>query len=135
MGILNQFNLSLSFEEIFYSALLAFFITWFIQNIIKIRRIIKRTSDEFTYPSRDISKILERCYALFPKDNVQFRGQIYKRGMKIQITTLQKKSFEGEFIGCNNKDMVCILTQKYIIAHEINNIQDIKVLDGFNRQV
>ena len=61
---------------------------------------------------------------------VQFNGETYKRGMKLKIITLQKKSFEGEFIGCNERNMLCILTNKYIIAHEITNIQEIEILDN-----
>ena len=49
--------------------------------------------------------------------------------MRIKIITMQKKIFEGEFIGLNEKDMVCILTKKYIIAHEINNIEEIQIVD------
>lgn len=121
-------DLSLTLEEIIYSALLALVITWFIRNIVKIRKIIKQTSNEFGYPTKDINKILQKCYALFPKEIIQFRGQTFKRGMKIQIVTIQKKRFEGELIGSNGKDMVCILTKKYIIAHEINNIEEINIL-------
>jgi hypothetical protein len=45
--------------------------------------------------------------------------------MKIRVTTTTNTDFEGELIGGNNKNMVCIKTSKYIIAHEIQNIQSI----------
>lgn len=125
-----MFDLSLSLEEIVSAALLAFFITWFIKNIIKLRRIMKNPSKEFGYPNKDINQILQRCYALFPKEIVQFGGKTFKRGMKIQIVTFQKKRFEGELIGSNNKNMVCILTKRYIIAHEITNIEEIKIIEN-----
>ena len=71
----------------------------------------------------------QRCYKLFPMEIVQFNGETYKRGMKLKIITMQKKIFEGEFIGCNEKNMLCILTSRYIIAHEMTNIQKIEILD------
>lgn len=125
----NTLNFPLSIDELLYAAIIALFITWFIQMFLKLRKIFKNTSNQFGYPNRDLTKIMQRCYALFPKEIIQFRGQTFKRGMKIQIITLQKKSFEGEFIGSNNKDMVCILTKKYIIAHEINNIEQINIIE------
>lgn len=128
-------DLSLSLEEVIYAAILAFFITWFIRNAMKLRKVLKQASAEFGYPNKDLSQILQRCYVLFPKEIVQFRGKTYKRGMKVQIVTLQKKTFEGELIGSNYKDMVCILTNKYIIAHEINNILEINPLDSLDKLI
>jgi len=128
-------DLSLSIEEVIYAILLSFFITWFILGAMKLRQVIKRASSQFGYPAKDLSQILQRCYALFPKEMIQFHGKIYKRGMKVQIITIQQKIFEGELIGSNNKDMVCILTNKYIIAHEISNILEINVIDGLDKLV
>lgn len=128
-NMLDKFNFSLTFDEIIYAALGAFVLTWIIRTIIRFRAILKSSSSFLSYQSNDLKQILQRCYMLFPKDIVQFHGETYKRGMQLKITTLQNKIFEGEFIGCNEKDMLCILTKKYIIAHEINNIEDIQVIE------
>ena len=71
--------------------------------------------------------ILAFCltYTLFPLDKINFKGQTFTSGMKIRVTTTTNTDFEGELIGGNNKNMVCIKTSKYIIAHEIQNIQSI----------
>ena len=48
--------------------------------------------------------------------------------MKVRITTLQKRIIEGEIIGKNDKDILCIMTSQHIIAHELNKIEDITEL-------
>jgi len=44
--------------------------------------------------------------------------------MRVRITTLQKRIIEGEFIGKNDSDVLCVITGQHIIAHEINKIED-----------
>ena len=127
---MNNFDFSvLTSEDIFYAAIGAIFITWLIRFILKINKIIKNPASLLSQ-SEDLRQVIQRCYKLFPNEMVQFNGETYKRGMKLKIITLQKKSFEGEFIGCNERNMLCILTNKYILAHEITNIQEIEILDN-----
>lgn len=117
-------NFSLTGKEILYAALLAFCLTWFISNALKIRSVFKAAAT-FADTHRDIGVVMDRCYTLFPLDKISFKGQTFTRGMKIRVTTTTNTDFEGELIGGNNKNMVCIKTNKYIIAHEIQNIQSI----------
>jgi len=119
----------LNSDDIFYAAIGALLLTWIIKFIIKINRIIKNPETLFNQ-SEDIRIIIQKCYRLFPQEMIQFNGETFKRGMKLKIVTMQKKIFEGEFIGCNEKNMLCILTNKYIVAHEIANIQEIQIIDN-----
>ncbi len=118
-------SLGISFEEILYAAILAFCITWFINNIIKIRSLMKGISAV----NKDVASVMNRCYTLFPMDKMEFHGITFIRGMKIKVTTTANTFFEGEFIGKNARNMVCIKTKKYIIAHELNNIANIEVCE------
>lgn len=120
-------NLPISVEELVYAALLAFCITWFINNAIKIRKLVKATSISINGP-KDIASVMERCYSLFPLEKLEYHGITFTRGMKIKITTIANADFEGEFIGGNTKNMVCIKTNRYIIAHKLSNILDITKL-------
>lgn len=120
--------LGLTVEELCYCAVIAFFVTWFILNAIKIKRILKMVS-EGSEAMKDTKQILERCYTLFPLDSISFHGRQFKRGMRIKITTRQNKTFEGEFIGTNNRNLVCIMTNKLVVAHEMNNISDITSME------
>ena len=115
-------------EELVYIAVIAFFITWFIHNLIKFKKIMELGSDNT--PVKDIKKVLDRCYAMFPLENVSFKGQTFKRGMRVKITTLQDKVFEGELIGTNYRNLVCIMTSRLVVAHELSNIRDITQVDG-----
>ncbi len=124
----------LAFDDIVYAALGALFITWIIRFILKIRKLMKNPMS-FLDRSDDIRLVIQRCYKLFPNESVNFNGEVYKRGMKLKIVTLQKKIFEGEFIGCNEKNMLCLLTNKYIIAHEIANIEEIEILDSIDKYI
>lgn len=126
---MDSLNLNLSLDEILFAAILGLIITWLIQNIIKFRKFIKEMSSNLSYNSEDLAKIMERCYAMFPIDKVLFKDKTFIRGSKIRITTMQNKIFEGELIGLNNKNMICIMTKKYIMAHEISNIENISILE------
>ncbi len=117
----------LTAEELIYILVIAFFVTWFIQNIIKFKRIMEFGTDNPAV--KDIKKVLERCYAMFPLENVSFKGQTFKRGMHVKITTFQDKVFEGELIGTNYRNLVCIMTNKLVVAHELSNIRDITVVE------
>ncbi len=115
-------------DDIFYAAIGALLLTWIIRFILKLNKLIKNPT-AILNQTEDIRQVIQKCYTLFPKEIVQFNGETYKRGMQLKIVTVQKKSFEGEFIGCNEKNMLCILTNKYIIAHELTNIEEIQIID------
>lgn len=128
---MENFDFSLlTTDDIFYAAIGAILITWTIRFILKLRKLMKNPMS-ILGPTEDIRVVVQKCYKLFPKDIVDFNGETYKRGMKLKITTLQSKIFEGEFIGCNERNMLCLLTNKHIIAHEITNIQEIQIIDEF----
>lgn len=128
--MLDNLNFSITVEEVLYVAIASFFVTWFIITIRKIKFIMTKVDPQIASQKKDIQLILERCYTLFPTDNINFQGNIIKRGMKIKVTTLQNKVFEGEFIGTNSKNMVCIITNKLVIAYEINNIEKISLIEN-----
>lgn len=120
-------NFPISLEELVYAALLAFCITWFVNNAIKIRKLLKAASISVSGP-KDIASVMDRCYTLFPLEKIEYHGITFTRGMKIKITTTANADFEGELIGGNSQNMVCIKTNKYIIAHKLSNIADISKL-------
>jgi hypothetical protein len=119
----------ITWEEIVYIAVIAFFITWFITNAIRLKKLIDSAPSAPT-PTKDLKRVLERCYAMFPLENVSFKGQTFKRGMHVKITTFQDKVFEGELIGTNYRNLVCIMTSKLVVAHELSNIRDITIVEG-----
>lgn len=122
----------LTIEDIMTAAVVAFIITWVIRNIIKIRSLINAFSS-MSGPDgekKELNVILEHCYSMFPLDKISFKGNEFKRGMKIKIVTLQNKIFTGEFIGGNNKNMLCIMTSKNIMAYDLTNISEITAIEN-----
>lgn len=120
-------GLPITIEEIVYAALLALCITVMIRNFLRVKDIFSNARKLAEGDGAlDVSNIMKRCYAMFPISEIDFKGTKYTRGMKIKITTTANTNFEGEFIGGNEKNMLCIKTNKYIIAHEISNIRHIQ---------
>jgi hypothetical protein len=128
--MLSYFINNITITDVLYAAVLAFILTWLIRSMMRIRTILTTLAEAnpFTNPN-DVKVILERCYSLFPMEKIQFHGREYKRGMRIKIVTIQNKIVTGEFIGGNSKNMVCIMTSKNIIAHDIANITEISTVE------
>jgi len=117
--------------DVIYAALLAFVLTQFILSIKKVRstaakiKAIKNPNGEI-----EMMAILKQCKKMFPLSTINFRGKVFTTGMKVRITTLQKRIIEGEIIGRNEDNVLCVFTGKHIIAHELNKIEDITEIAG-----
>ena len=120
-------NLQFTMWDIIISAILAFIVTSLVIYIWEFLTITRKRLTLSNYHVRDFSKILKRCYRLFPTDIVQFRGETFRRGMRVHVTTNHKNDFEGQLIGLSKENMICVLTSRYIIAQELNKIQDMYV--------
>ncbi|MCI1959256.1 MAG: hypothetical protein LKJ25_06490 [Clostridia bacterium] len=125
-GIMN-----LSTVDVIYAALLAFVITQIILGFNRIRKSLRQMSQ--SEPKRmptekERMDIIAKCKAMFPVGTICFRGKIFTSGMIVRITTLQKRIIEGEIIGKNDHEVLCIITREHIIAHEIGKIEDMTEL-------
>lgn len=120
---------ALTIEDIVYAALLALFLTWMITTISNAFKIVISHPTEFDYNPQDLAKLLQKCYVLFPRDSILFHGQTFKRGMKVRVVTIREKIFEGQLIGSNSDNMLCVLTGKNLIAQELDDISDIIILE------
>ena len=120
-------NYQFTMQEIIISAIIAFIITSILIHAWEFLRLTRKRLALYNYHSRDFSKILKRCYQLFPTDIIQFRGEVFCRGMRVHVTTNQKNDFEGHLIGLSKENLICVLTSRYIIAQELNKIQDMYV--------
>ena len=120
---------SLSAFDYIYAALLAFAITYMIRKISGLRKVMKEDELKLNMSNVDKRSVMERCTKMFPIDSVSFGGQIFTKGMKVRITTMQQKVFQGEFIGKNDLGIICILTNEHVIAHELKKITDMVYVD------
>ncbi len=120
--------LALSWQDVFLAACVAYVVTFIIRSIGRAReRLDGQEEQEKTYvvQSLNVTEVYERCKELFPIESIEFHGQQFQRGMKIRVTTLQKNIIEGELIGMNHVNLVCIRTANKIIAHQLEKIADV----------
>ena len=126
---------SLDDYSYFIAAVLAFFLTYIIMRIAGIRKILNdRDELEMDIKNADKRSVMERCAKMFPIETMVFNGSEFKKGMNVRITTMQKKVFQGEFVGKNEMDIICILTREHIIAHEIRKITDMVSVDDIKTE-
>ena len=109
----------LTINDIITALILAAFFTWLINRIAEFV-LIRKTPD--------FEQVLKKCYDLFPQEILQFRGEVYCRGMSIRLITTGNKTLEGEFLGLSDNDMVCIMTRGFIIAQALRNIERIEMI-------
>ena len=105
--------------------------------IIKIishlfKNILTRTTVYLLHPHQMVSEqlkiVLKTCYPLFPIDYVKWNGLTYKRGSLLRVDTGINTSLEGEFVGVSDENMLCLLTARSVVAHELNSIIKISEL-------
>lgn len=122
-------GIHLSIADIGYAAVLALLLTWLVGGVLRTFELLFKPV-EFDYSQDDPGKILKKCYSLFPKEIVDFRGKVFKRGMIVRITTSQRKVIEGELIGLNKDNMICLMTSRYVVAHDLHNIEEITEIEA-----
>ncbi len=120
---------SLGAYSYLYAAFMAFLITYIVMKVIALRQVLRKDEFKMEYKEKDRNLAMARLTKMFPIETVNFKGRIFKKGMTVRITTLQKKVFQGEFIGKNDLNVICILTNEHIIAHEMNKISEMISLD------
>ena len=90
-----------------------------------IRIYINKAFEQNFNPDQ-IQNVLENCYRTFPIDSLSFNGAIFTRGTPVRIKTSRKTTIEGQFIGVNQSELVCLITEKSVIAQEIKAILEIQ---------
>lgn len=111
--------------DIILAIVLAFFITW----ILRFIAVYKKLSNECIYPKQRFYNLLKNFYEIFPEEHMSFKGEILKKGMKVKIITLRKNSYEGEIIGFNDKNVICIITKNAIVTNKTTNVKEIIILE------
>ena len=118
----------LSLEDVIIAGLFALVLTWVINSLSKVIKVVVNYSTELGYNHKDTDAIVDRCYFLFPIESLMFKGATVRRGMYVRATTSRNKTIEGKFLGINNENIVCFLTENKIIAHELKGIEQMVIL-------
>lgn len=125
---------SLRMHDIIMAAIMALFIAGIIQMIVEY--IQDRRQDEMRvgFNGFDREEAIRRCVIIFPIPVVFFNGQVFRKGTNIRITTKTQKVFQGELVGTNSSNIVCIVTEEHIIGYEIENITEIVPVDDIGEE-
>lgn len=111
-------------QDVFLAACLAYVITYIIRSFQ--RWYDRRVEKTFVVRSLDVPGVYEKCRELFPIEKITFQGKEFTRGMRVKVTTLHENIIEGELIGMNKMNLVCIRTSSQIIAHQLEKIQEMR---------
>ncbi len=114
----------LTWQDVFLAACLAYVITYIIRSFQ--RWIDRRVEKTFVVRSLDVPGVYEKCRELFPIEKITFQGKEFTRGMRVKVTTQHENIIEGELIGMNKMNLVCIRTNSQIIAHQLEKRQEIR---------
>ena len=114
----------LTWQDVFLAACLAYVITYIIRSFQ--RWIDRRVEKTFVVRSLDVPGVYEKCRELFPIEKITFQGKEFTRGMRVKVTTQHENIIEGELIGMNKMNLVCIRTNSQIMAHQLEKIQEIR---------
>lgn len=129
---MKDFFDTLTISDWIFTAVIAYFITHIILRINDFKKSIKtikqRQMISMDYKVVDVERLMAKCHELFPIDTVYFKGTAFHSGMRVRITTIQQKVFEGEIIGKSKMDLLCIRTQNQIIAHDLDKIEQMEQL-------
>ena len=125
---------SLRMHDIIMAAIMAHFIAGVIQMIVEY--IQDRRQDEMRvgFNGFDREEAIRRCVIIFPVPVLFFNGQMFRKGTNIRITTKTQKVFQGELVGTNSSNIVCIVTEEHIIGYEIENITEIVPVDDIGEE-
>ena len=125
---------SLRMHDIIMAAIMALFIAGVIQMIVEY--IQNRRQDEMRvgFNGFDREEAIRRCVIIFPVPVIFFNGQMFRKGTNIRITTKTQKVFQGELVGTNSSNIVCIVTEEHIIGYEIENITEIVPVDDIGEE-
>lgn len=121
---------SISSQDVLYAAILALVLTWLINTLSKVFGIVVSRSTEFNFNPKNLDEVIHKCYSLFPTDFIKFNGATFRRGMQVKVVTSQRKTIEGQFIGINQENMVCVITRESVVAQELDKIEEIRPVEG-----
>jgi hypothetical protein len=91
------------------------------------RKVISRSRHILFDPAKleDVRKV---CRLHYPIEDLQFNGATFKRGTLIRVVTHEQTFFEGEFLGTNRSNVMCLVTQESIVSQELHAIEAIQVI-------
>lgn len=118
---------ALGWREIVLAAAIAYVLFYIIRQM---QRVFGRKKElNIRVRNADIADVYEKCKELFPIQILNFQGKEFRRGMQVQVVTIQNKIIIGELIGISKTNLVCIRAGNQIVAHQLEKIAQVIGLD------
>ena len=108
--------------DLVYAAVLAFLVFTMVKWVWKWSGYKTSKEKENLYNRMLTNGTLNKCYELFPVEEVHFEEKTFIKGEMVNIKTLNHRTLEGVLVGKDNKERLCVITDRYVIVHEINEI-------------
>ena len=112
----------LTLGDVLFAAVAALPLMWLARFLWRLVRNGFRRSIRLSAGPEELAMLLESCRKMFPIERVPFRGQMFQRGMTVRITLAQDESFEGELIGMNEDNVVCVVSDEVVAADRLDNL-------------
>ena len=120
----------LTLGDVLFAAVLALPLMWLARFVIRFATRMLRRSIRLEAGPEELAMLLESCRRMFPIEKVSFRGRTFRRGMTVRITLEREESFEGELIGMNDDNVVCVVSSEVVAADRLDNLVDMAVVAG-----
>ena len=108
--------------DIVYAAALAYLIFTMVRWLWKKSGNKTAREKEELYNKMLTNGALNKCYELFPLEEVDFDGKTFVKGENVNIKTLNHRILEGMLVGRDDKGRLCVITDRYVIVHDIKEI-------------
>jgi hypothetical protein len=112
--------------DIILAAGAAFLLTGLVNGLVKLFKLAVNHSTEFDYEPHNRDSVTQKFCTLFPIEQLHFNNALLKRGMQVRVCTVKNKFFEGQFIGVNNENIICVITQYQVVAQELGMVEEIE---------
>ncbi len=112
--------------DILYAAALSFIIFVMVKWLWRISGNKTNKEKENLYKSMLSNGALNKCYELFPLEEVSFNGKAFVKGETVNIRTLNNRILEGILVGRDDKGRLCVITDRYVIVHSIDEIFEMR---------
>jgi len=126
-------NIPLTWVDVLFAAGVALTVTSMYQFFQKIFHLQFSSGTVFEFNPRNMEEMLARCNELFPIDFFRFNDTTFRRGMQVKLVLMGQGEFVGKFIGANERDMVCVVSNNKMVAKEIHTITDMYPVEHSNR--
>ncbi|MCL2499018.1 MAG: hypothetical protein FWE90_01645 [Defluviitaleaceae bacterium] len=126
MAFLSQ--IPLTSTDLLNAALMALAILLAVRLLGRVFRIMLARTRHIRFDPARAEEVRKRCTRLFPIEYLQFNGATFERGTILRIITDKQAAIEGEFLGANRNDIMCLVTDGSVIAQEMHCIETIQVI-------